>query len=755
MPGFDDHPRIPSVVPPRPLPAFDYDRLNVGDRIGVGGDADVYHATVAHEGETHPVAVKEPRFEGTLKQEALERFRNEAETWAKLDDHDNVVTVYAWSATPVPWLALEYMDGGSLADRIGSLDTAEAIWLAGRIAEGIRHGHRHGVAHLDIKPSNVLLRATEADAWPYPKVSDWGLSKLLLEHSASVEGLSPTHAAPEQFDADEFGQPDDITDIYQLGTVLYTMVAGEPPFSGSAAAVMQSVLRDEPAPPSAVDPAVPSAVDEIVMTALAKRKEERYQGLLPMIQDLDRAFEAHVDAGTADSADPEAALSAESSQATARIGRAAATASGGDGRSAGDGGDEPDGSSSGGVRSALSRRSVLGVLGAGILGGGVAVGVRRLVGTDRRGGEPSRPETETAGRPTTTAPPTATASGGSEAGDRSEPTLSERWSANRNVDYAWTVGRNFFFNGAGGSARAITDGIRWTGDKSIDGSQYHLGGDAFCYTADTVVFGFIADPGAERPFSRAGAQFYAYDRASGEEQWTVAAPDDGGHRQPVGATVAEGVAVLGCGDWSGTDPLVYGIDVSLGEQVWEVSYVDRRLNDVVSYAGRVLLCFDSGVTVVDPNTGSEVETREAIRPRDAVVQGNTLFAIDGEGVLGYRLDDDATEWRSPAIESVSTGLTVDNSLLVVGTGDGAVHALSLSTGERRWVGEVAGEVSRLALSPYNVWAVNSQSGLFALDRDDGDVVHRSTHDTGGNGIAVIDDVLLLGGTDANAYWIDG
>ena len=97
---------------------------------------------------------------------------------------------------------------------LGDLAIEEALWLAGRIAEGIQQGHRHGVAHLDLKPSNVLLRDTPDGKFPYPKISDWGLAELLLDQSKGVEGLSPPHAAPEQFDTDEYGNTDNITDIY-------------------------------------------------------------------------------------------------------------------------------------------------------------------------------------------------------------------------------------------------------------------------------------------------------------------------------------------------------------------------------------------------------------------------------------------------------------------------------------------------------------------------------------------------------------
>ncbi|QSG13424.1 WD40/PQQ-like beta propeller repeat containing protein (plasmid) [Halapricum desulfuricans] len=306
MPGPTEDDRIPEAVAPLPLPDFAYDDLEEGERVGTGGDADVYRATINHNNYTYPVAVKEPRFGETIQQRVVEKFQTEAETWRSLNDHDNIVSVYSSGAEPLPWLALEFMDGGTLDAQIGSLDVAEALWLSGRIAEGVRHGHRHGVAHLDIKPTNVLLRDTPDGKWKYPKVSDWGLAKMLLKHSDSTKGISPTYAAPEQFDAEEYGSPDDLTDIYQLGALVYALVAGEPPFSGSSTAVMQGILQEEPDPPSTANSSISAAADEIILKALAKKKGDRYESVLLFKKELDRLFEEYIE-GDIDATTPRAA----------------------------------------------------------------------------------------------------------------------------------------------------------------------------------------------------------------------------------------------------------------------------------------------------------------------------------------------------------------------------------------------------------------------------------------------------------------
>jgi serine/threonine protein kinase len=172
---------------------------------------------------------------------------------------------------------MEYMDGGHLGERIDGMSTLQRLWTAIAVTEGVRYAHKRGVAHLDIKPQNILFRSVP-DAWDVPKLADWGLSSHLLEHTKSVEGMSPQYAAPEQFD-EEYGTVDDRTDIYQLGAVFYELFTGSPPFTGRPTRVMRGVLEEEPRPPSAIAD-VPSGIDTVLLTALSKRKSNRYEDIL-------------------------------------------------------------------------------------------------------------------------------------------------------------------------------------------------------------------------------------------------------------------------------------------------------------------------------------------------------------------------------------------------------------------------------------------------------------------------------------------
>ena len=284
-------PDLTTVESPPPRPDIGYGMVKDGEVIGRGGQAIVRRTSLSGSDTPDTVAVKEPQArQKTPSNDTSETFLKEAETWQTLarrerdeqqyDDH--IVGVLAVGDT-LPWIAMEYMDGGSLADRLDAhpngVPVDEALWIAECLCKGVKLAHDSGVAHLDLKPSNILFRETPEDTWDVPKIADWGLARRLHDESGSMEAFSAPYGAPEQFDADRFGSPDKYTDLYQVGAVVYELLTGSPPYTGGRANIEHKVVSGiNPEPPSNKRDAVPPAAGQAVLRAMSTDKELRYHG---------------------------------------------------------------------------------------------------------------------------------------------------------------------------------------------------------------------------------------------------------------------------------------------------------------------------------------------------------------------------------------------------------------------------------------------------------------------------------------------
>jgi hypothetical protein len=253
--------------------------------VGSGGNADVHRIRLADGREA---ALKIPRWEGTLSTEVVEAFTDEAETWAKLDRDDprnRVVDVYDWGSQPYPWLLLEFCER-SLRELIEAGDTPLEARLSvfESVLDGLEYAHGRGVVHLDIKPANVLL------ADDRPKIADWGLARVLLEHTRTQAGLTPGYAAPEQLTADR-GRIDRQTDLYQAAVLGYELLTGHHPFDAERPLDRQhQILDGDVDPPSSVAD-LPSALDEVLLRGLATDREERYEACIQFRDALRRVRE--------------------------------------------------------------------------------------------------------------------------------------------------------------------------------------------------------------------------------------------------------------------------------------------------------------------------------------------------------------------------------------------------------------------------------------------------------------------------------
>jgi serine/threonine protein kinase len=241
--------------------------------LGSGGMGVVFLAEDVHL--ERPVALKVMKPALAASDSARQRFTREARAMAALK-HDHVVVIHqVGEDRGTPYLAMEFLEGELLDDRlrrVGKLPTAEVLRIGRETAEGLAAAHARGLIHRDIKPGNIWLEAPRGRV----KLLDFGLARAAgddahLTQSGVILG-TPMYMTPEQ----ARGEPIDARcDLFSLGGVLYRMCTGQAPFKGSdAISTLVSVSADDPPPPARLA-AVPPALSDLVMRLLAKDRDQR------------------------------------------------------------------------------------------------------------------------------------------------------------------------------------------------------------------------------------------------------------------------------------------------------------------------------------------------------------------------------------------------------------------------------------------------------------------------------------------------
>jgi serine/threonine protein kinase/Tfp pilus assembly protein PilF len=264
--------------------------------VGRGGMSRVFLGERADGEFEQQVALKllRPGLDSELD---LERLRAERQILASLN-HPHIARLLDGGVTDdgQPYLVLEYVEGRPI-DRYcdeEKLGVAQRLGLFTTVAEATQYAHRNLVVHRDLKPSNILVAAGGT-----VKLLDFGLAKLLDPNErvgtrltrTGQRWMTPEYAAPEQIRGEAATT---LTDVYQLGAVLYELLTGRVPFAGRDGSLHEleaAVLHDEPPLPSGTDPSrreLRGDLDAIVMKALRKEPERRYASAATMIDDIER-----------------------------------------------------------------------------------------------------------------------------------------------------------------------------------------------------------------------------------------------------------------------------------------------------------------------------------------------------------------------------------------------------------------------------------------------------------------------------------
>lgn len=282
---FSDHERLPCI------PGFEIQRVLDRGAISVVYLADDRRLN-------RPVAIKVlPEGLGTDEStRPRRRWLREAQAISSVR-HPNVVPLYDHGEVD-GWLflVLEYVPGGSLKQKlVEPLPPRAAAALVEKITHAVGHLHRHGLIHLDLKPSNILLDGEFDGPWDrvIPRITDFGLALLTDRDAASETSLAgirgtPSYMAPEQT-GDSHAEVKEAADIHGLGAILYHTLTGRPPFQGtSTLETLDQVRGQPPVAPRRLNPKIPRDLETIALKCLEKVPSRRYATADAMADDLRR-----------------------------------------------------------------------------------------------------------------------------------------------------------------------------------------------------------------------------------------------------------------------------------------------------------------------------------------------------------------------------------------------------------------------------------------------------------------------------------
>ena len=250
------------------------ERYEIVEILGEGGMAFVYKAR--DKQLQRDVAIKTLKPNYVNQEKFVDRFRREAQTAANLN-HPNIVQIFDWGIEDEPYFVMEYIEGNTLTSIISGNRTVglnDILYIGSQVANGLKEAHKRGLVHRDIKPGNIMITPDGK-----VKVTDFGIVSLQNEESditktGAVLGTA-SYISPEQAQ----GKPVSFeSDLYSLGTVLYELIAGKPPFTGdSPIATATKHLTDKPEKLSNYRLDIPKALENAILKLLEKKPSDRFK----------------------------------------------------------------------------------------------------------------------------------------------------------------------------------------------------------------------------------------------------------------------------------------------------------------------------------------------------------------------------------------------------------------------------------------------------------------------------------------------
>ena len=250
------------------------ERYEITQLLGEGGMSYVYKATDKQLQRTVAIKTLKPNY--VEQEKFVERFKREAQTAANLN-HPNIVQIFDWGIGDEPFFVMEYIEGNTLTSIIANkkiVSMNDILFIGAQVASGLQAAHSQGLVHRDIKPGNIMITPQGK-----VKVTDFGIVSLQNEESditktGSILGTA-SYISPEQAQGKPVSKE---SDLYSLGTVLYELITGRPPFEGDTPiATATKHITDKPEKLSTFRGNIPKGVENAVLKLLHKYPKDRFK----------------------------------------------------------------------------------------------------------------------------------------------------------------------------------------------------------------------------------------------------------------------------------------------------------------------------------------------------------------------------------------------------------------------------------------------------------------------------------------------
>jgi len=250
------------------------ERYEITQLLGEGGMSFVYKAVDKQLQRTVAIKTLKPVY--VEQEKFVERFKREAQTAANLN-HPNIVQIFDWGIGDEPFFVMEYIEGSTLTSIISkkkTLSISDILFIGAQVSSGLQAAHSQGLVHRDIKPGNIMITPQGK-----VKVTDFGIVSLQNEESditktGSILGTA-SYISPEQAQGKPVSKE---SDLYSLGTVLYELITGRPPFEGETPiATATKHITDKPEKLSVYRQNIPKGVENAILKLLHKYPKDRFK----------------------------------------------------------------------------------------------------------------------------------------------------------------------------------------------------------------------------------------------------------------------------------------------------------------------------------------------------------------------------------------------------------------------------------------------------------------------------------------------